>query len=92
MEHCRYNGTVLSTTLKKNVGAQRGSAYITVRFMLENGVEKVRERCISSLHRGWVPRAGCQLCPLSPPSLPSVDEQPQDAAAADSDAQRSLYL
>jgi hypothetical protein len=55
----RYNGTVLNTTLKKNVGAQGGSTYVPVRFMLENGVEKVRELCISSVQRGWVPRAGC---------------------------------
>jgi hypothetical protein len=46
-----YNGRVLSTTLKKNVGAQRGSTYVTVRFMLENGVEKVRELCISVFER-----------------------------------------
>ena len=51
----RYNGTVLSNTLKKNVGAQRGSTYVTVRFMLKNGVEKVRELCILSVQRGWVP-------------------------------------
>jgi hypothetical protein len=88
----RYNGTVLNTTLKKNVGAQGGSTYVPVRFMLENGVEKVRELCISSVQRGWVPRAGCWLCPLPPPSLPSVDEQSQDAVAADSDAQLSLSL
>ena len=52
----RYNGTVLSTTLKKNVGAQRGSTYVTIRFMLENGVENLHIKWSKGLgSSSWVP-------------------------------------
>ena len=54
-----YNGTVLSTTLKKNVGAQHGSTYVTVRFVGEWCGESKRTlhiKCSKGLgSSSWVP-------------------------------------
>ena len=81
----RYNGTVLAVSLMKNAGAQHGSTYVDIKFALENGVEKIRKLNIASVGKGWVPRAGCVLCPLPVeppplPALPPIEQQPQAAA------------
>ena len=84
------HGTLSVTIGQYSVPLSRRISRCYCQVYVGESCGKVRELCISSVKRGWVPRAGCQLCPMPPSSLPSVDEEPQDAAAADSDARLSL--